>query len=178
MLYIAYGSNINLAQMAHRCPSARVAGPADLKGFDLLFRGHRHSAVATVEPLGGGSVPVLLWHLGKKDEQTLDRYEGWPRLYRKEIHKVEFEGKTRPAMLYVMNRGHDFGDPSDRYYNTIREGYKSAGFDTGYLDRAVENSSALALEQDRQHYEMDMEPDELEEMGLDGQFTLFDMRWW
>ena len=26
-LYFAYGSNINLDQMAHRCPAAQVVGP-------------------------------------------------------------------------------------------------------------------------------------------------------
>lgn len=173
MLYIAYGSNLCLGQMAHRCPAARVAGPAELKGYDLLFRGHRRSAVATVEPLKGGCVPVLLWNLGRTDEQALDRYEGWPRLYRKEIIKVKFEGKTRPGMLYVMNDGHGFGDPSGIYYNTIRQGYKSAGFDTGYLDRAVEKSSELALEQDRDQDERDMQ-----DMDFGDEPNLFNMRWW
>ena len=28
-LYIAYGSNLNLSQMKHRCPTARVIGTSD-----------------------------------------------------------------------------------------------------------------------------------------------------
>ena len=178
MLYIAYGSNINLRQMAHRCPGAKIAGPAELEGHDLLFKGRRHSAAATVEPLNGGAVPVLLWNISKTHEQALDAYEGWPNVYRKEIHKVQFEGKTRQGMLYVMNDAY-FGYPSARYYATIREGYKSAGFDAEYLSRAVEKSMRLALEQDMELAEMAFDPEAQEDMDFDDeQHNLFNMRWW
>ena len=60
-LYIAYGSNLNLPQMALRCPTAEVVGKSELKDYELLFRGGRRGAVATVEPKEGSSVPVLLW---------------------------------------------------------------------------------------------------------------------
>ena len=39
-LYFAYGSNINLDQMAHRCPAAEVVGPVVLENYRLLFRGN------------------------------------------------------------------------------------------------------------------------------------------
>ena len=54
-LYIAYGSNLNLPQMAFRCPTAKVVGASEIKGYELLFRGGRKGAVATVEPLEGSS---------------------------------------------------------------------------------------------------------------------------
>ena len=50
--YIAYGSNLNLGQMARRCPTARVIGKGEIKDHELLFRGGSLSAVATVEPKG------------------------------------------------------------------------------------------------------------------------------
>ena len=37
--YIAYGSNLNLGQMARRCPTARVIGKGEIKDHELLFRG-------------------------------------------------------------------------------------------------------------------------------------------
>ena len=52
-LYIAYGSNLNLEQMAFRCPTAKVVGKSELKDYELLFRGGRRGAVATVEPKQG-----------------------------------------------------------------------------------------------------------------------------
>ena len=38
-LYIAYGSNLNLRQMAHGCPTAEVVGKSLLRGWRLMFRG-------------------------------------------------------------------------------------------------------------------------------------------
>ena len=54
-LYIAYGSNLNLEQMAFRCPTAKVVGKSELKDYELLFRGGRRGAVATVEPKAGST---------------------------------------------------------------------------------------------------------------------------
>ncbi|NPV89746.1 MAG: gamma-glutamylcyclotransferase [Firmicutes bacterium] len=146
-LYIAYGSNLNLPQMACRCPTARVVGTSEIKDYELLFKGGRHNAVATVEPLKGGRVPVLLWALQEKDLRALDHYEGYPHFYRKEILDVELKGKTVPAMAYVMNDGYPFGAPSNYYLNVVQEGYRSAGFDSEILERAVEKSLRLAGEQ-------------------------------
>lgn len=162
-LYIAYGSNLNLPQMAFRCPTAKVVSTSEIKDYELLFRGGRRSAVATVEPLKGSTVPVLLWRLKERDLQSLDRYEGYPSFYRKEIFDVELRGRTVSAMVYIMNEGHLFGSPSDYYLNTIMEGYQSAGFNTELLEQAVEKSIRLAQEQ-QEH-----EPE---------QGTLFGPKWW
>ena len=145
MLYIAYGSNMHLPSMAERCPTAKVAGGGEVKGYDLRFRG-----VATIEPSENGAVPVVVWEIGSEDERALDAYEGWPRLYRKETVPVELDGRTVDAMVYIMNDGHPYREPDRHYYNIIREGYESAGFDTAYLDNAVEQSRKLALEQRRE----------------------------
>ena len=51
-LYFAYGSNINLDQMAYRCPAAQVVGPVVLEDYKLLFRGNaRGNGVATIAAL-------------------------------------------------------------------------------------------------------------------------------
>lgn len=162
-LYIAYGSNLYLPQMAFRCPTAKVIGASEIKDYELLFRGGCRNSVATVEPLKGSSVPVLLWKLKERDLQVLDRYEGYPSFYRKKILPVELKGKTVQAMVYIMNDRYPLGTPSDYYLDTIKEGYQSAGFDTEFLERAVEKSNRLAKEQQAR------EPE---------QGTMFDMKWW
>ena len=139
-LYIAYGSNLNLEQMADRCPTAKVAGASKLTGYQLRFRGGRHGAVATVEKKRGGSVPILVWEITPADEAALDRYEGWPHLYRKETVQVRLNGKSVSAMIYIMNEGRPLGAPSPYYYNVIAEGYRSAGFDINFLKQAVRDS--------------------------------------
>ena len=97
-LYIAYGSNINLGQMAHRCPSSKVVGTAMLQGYELQFK-----QVATIEKKEHAETPVLVWKLPQKDERTLDSYEGHPRLYRKENVELEIDGEMQNAMVYIMN---------------------------------------------------------------------------
>ena len=149
-LYIAYGSNLNLPQMAFRCPTAEVAGKSELKGYELLFRGGRRGAVATVEPKDGGSVPVLLWKIRKEDEEALDRYEGYPHFYEKQMMEVELDGKPVSAMVYVMTPGHEFGIPSDYYADVIREGYETAGFDLQILEDAIDHAYELVTQQTEQ----------------------------
>ena len=139
-LYIAYGSNMNLKQMAYRCPTARVVGKAELRGYELVFRGAYGGAVATIEKKKDSSVPVLIWEIEPLDEKALDRYEGYPRLYRKEWVKVKVNSKAAAAMVYIMNEGRPKGLPSEYYYNVILEGYITAGIDTMVLERAAEKS--------------------------------------
>jgi gamma-glutamylcyclotransferase (GGCT)/AIG2-like uncharacterized protein YtfP len=145
-LYVAYGSNLHLEQMAHRCPTAKAVGVAILKGRRLLFRGGRGGAVATVEAHKGGEVPVLVWEIRPDDEAALDRYEGFPFLYRKEMVTIVLDGKRRRAMVYIMNTKGRWGEyrplnqPGAGYYATILEGYKAAGFDADILKQATLDS--------------------------------------
>jgi hypothetical protein len=133
-LYIAYGSNLNLEQMARRCPTATVVGAAVMRNWRLVFNG-----VATIERFKGGEVSVLVWELQPDDEAALDVYEGWPRMYRKEMVRVRLDGKQVYAMVYIMNHGRQ-SPPNRSYYNIIREGYVSAGFDVSILREAVQRS--------------------------------------
>ena len=139
-LYLAYGSNLNLGQMAYRCPDSQVAGMAQLPGYRLLFRGRPGNAHATIEESAGYTVPVLLWRVSVRDEALLDRYEGYPYYYDKVQIPVELDGKTVSAMAYVMQPGFDLNKPSPSYLHTIREGYQAAGFDQAVLDQALEDT--------------------------------------
>lgn len=140
-LYIAYGSNLNLEQMQRRCPTAEVVGTTTLRNWRLWFRGSSHSAVATIERGQGFHVPVLVWRLQPQDELALDRYEGWPTLYRKDRLRLTLNGQRVYAMVYLMNRlGRPYGAPSAYYLHTICQGYRSAGFDLSVLRQAVQDS--------------------------------------
>ena len=140
-IYLAYGSNLNLDQMAYRCPTATILGTSELKDYRLLFRGGHGGAVATVEPYEGGSVPVLLWAITAADEAALDRYEGWPFLYRKENVTVKLGRRNVQAMAYIMNDGRPLGMPSPFYYKTILDGYHECEFDPQILKQGVAYST-------------------------------------
>jgi len=67
MKYIAYGSNLSVEQMTHRCPDAKIIGTSILKNWKLVFKYH-----ADIEPCNGSEVPVLVWEISKTDEKYLD----------------------------------------------------------------------------------------------------------
>jgi hypothetical protein len=63
-LYFAYGSNINLEQMAVRCPAATPVCPVTLDNYRLAFRGGAgHFGVAAIIPAQGEKVYGLLWKI-------------------------------------------------------------------------------------------------------------------
>ena len=130
MIYLAYGSNLHIEQMQRRCPTAEVLGTSTLLGYRLVFNG-----VATIEPDPDRSVPVLLWDIKPADEPPLDRYEGFPHLYRRETVQVELNGKTVDAMVYIMN-SKGIAPPSPYYYDVIRQGYEMNGLDIAVLKQA------------------------------------------
>jgi len=139
-LYLAYGSNLNLQRMAFRCPTAKIVATTYLEHYKLIFRGYNGSAVATVEPSENDRVPVMIWEIFDKDEENLDIYEGYPRLYRKENVTVKIGGRKTQVMMYVMNPGRPLGNPSAYYYATILQGYRTARFDPTYLKEGVMRS--------------------------------------
>lgn len=128
--YIAYGSNLSESQMAMRCPTAKVVGTAKLKDWRLLFDGP-----ASIERYKGYEVPVLIWNIQPEDERSLDRYEGYPNYYRKEMLEVDVEGQKLEAMVYIMNTKKE-SMPSPYYYDVLVKGYNRFGFDKKILEKA------------------------------------------
>ncbi|MBU5439764.1 gamma-glutamylcyclotransferase [Tissierella sp. MSJ-40] len=165
-LYIAYGSNLNLNQMKYRCPTARVIGTSELKDYELVFRGSRYGAVATIEPCEGSTVPVLLWSIKPDDEKALDRYEGYPNFYGKSGVDITVGNYKATAMVYIMTEGYKLGNPSDSYLKTIEEGYIDAGFDLDILYNAVKKTLSQ------------MENFEEVEKHEPEQGDIFGMKWW
>lgn len=76
-LYVAYGSNLNKAQMRYRCPTAEFVGTGVIEGYELQFKGALHNAYATIAPKEGSNVPVGIWTIQRADEKRLDLYEGY-----------------------------------------------------------------------------------------------------
>lgn len=139
-LYFAYGSNINLNQMAFRCPAATPVCPVTLDDYELTFRG---GGVATIIPAEGKQVPGLLWELTPECERALDHYEGFPSYYDKEqITVSDKNGAQFDVMVYVMTPkfSRDAVVPSEFYYKGILDGYRQNGMDTKPLERALKKT--------------------------------------
>ena len=140
-LYFAYGSNLDLAQMRQRCPGARMVGTATLHGYQLAFVGHsqgRDGGVATIQRNGtGGHVPGVLYEMTGPDWDKLDVYEGYPRVYRREVVRViNRAGWTVEAVAYIRNQG-DLRPPSPAYRRIIAGGYRYHNLPQSVLDLAL-----------------------------------------
>lgn len=138
-IYGAYGSNMNLEQMANRCPKAKVIGTGILKDYKLTFRG-RYKGVANIEPCKGKEVPIVLWEITDECERALDVYEGFPNLYVKKEVKVIVDGKPVKIMVYIMAK--EYTDmvavPTEYYFNVIVTGYSDNDLDLKPLQIAYE----------------------------------------
>lgn len=139
-LYFAYGSNLHLEQMARRCPDSVKVAPAVLHNYRLTFRGnYRGVGVADVVPCVGGQVVGGLYRISLRDLANLDRYEGFPTLYRRYKVKVETEDGEVEAFCYRMLPHFKPAPPADYYLGVIVEGYANWGFDPRPLIDSVES---------------------------------------
>ena len=102
--YFAYGSNMNIGQMAFRCPAAVVVENVRVEGYRLAFCGRPSgNGVATILPEEGSHVDGVLWKITKECERNLDYYEGYPHLYGKETITVKnADGKERDVTVYTI----------------------------------------------------------------------------
>ena len=109
----------------------------------MLFRSYRlqFNQHATIVKDKGTKVPVVLWEIAPQDWRNLDRYEGYPSYYRKELVNVKVGGVERASLVYIMNKP-DFAisPPTQAYLDGIKRGCKQHGIDTGYLDNAYADS--------------------------------------
>lgn len=140
--YLAYGSNLNKEQMAYRCPDAKPVCAYIMLGFQLVFR----RGYLTIEPKEGEEVPCGVWEISDQDEKNLDRYEGFPKFYRKEHFLTmvpdpeELTGKLVTAIVYVMQDGFPLEAPSDYYFYTVMRGYSDFDLDKAPLIEAYQRA--------------------------------------
>ena len=117
--------------MAVRCPDATVVGVAQLPGHKFLINTH---GVATVIPAKKQVVHGVLWKISKRDEASLDRYEGVKSgLYRKEKVQVRMKnGNKADALIYFANDDQP-GTPRLGYLELVVAAAKSHGLPVAKL---------------------------------------------
>ena len=138
--YLAYGSNLNVAQMKHRCPDAKPIGSAWIKDYQLLFKGSQTGSYLTIETAEKSKVPVAVWEVSEADERRLDLYEGCPNFYYKTEMEVMVNRRKIKAFVYIMHEDRPLGIPSSHYVRTCVQGYRDFGFNLKYLRLAFDIS--------------------------------------
>ena len=133
MLYLAYGSNVNPANMAIRCRRAKSLGIIYLRGYELIFQG-----VANLRPKKNRGVYCVLWGITPSCEKSLDWYEEYPRLYGKRFIRSSHFGES--LMVYVLRYPLLRRYPAETYVKSIETGYTSFGIPKSQLTSALERS--------------------------------------
>jgi gamma-glutamylcyclotransferase (GGCT)/AIG2-like uncharacterized protein YtfP len=143
-LYFAYGMNTNHDQMKMRCPNAIFIGHGILQGAKLVFR-----SVADYEYSRGHSLHGSIWLISKDCEKALDRLEGYPSLYDKEIVEAfikyssvspykDMKGAFK-MMIYKMN-SERISSPPLHYWSCLAIGYKQSRLPFKQLSKALEHA--------------------------------------
>jgi cation transport regulator ChaC len=115
-LYFAYGSNMNRAAMARRCPSARAIGPATLERYKFFVG---IDGWGSVKPSAGERVHGVLWRLTPRDVAALHAYELLHKgLYDVRHLPVRSGAQRRTAMIYLLRR-RSAGRPKPGYVEMI-----------------------------------------------------------
>ncbi len=136
--YLAYGSNLNIAQMILRCPTSMPISKTTLNNHQLVYKGSINGlAYLTIEACEGSHIPLGIYEITEQDEQRLDIYEGYPTLYRKVKVNIKIQGQDKKALIYIMNPNFSYQIPSDAYQETCSQGYEDWEFDKSILDQAL-----------------------------------------
>jgi len=118
ILYFAYGANLDLRGMELRCPGYKPICCAILKNYRLMFR-----SVADIEPAANHIVHGALYEITQEHLRSLDRFEGYPRLYTRKILPVFTDvDKEFQAIIYLMNNCRQYSSPHKGYLNIILSG--------------------------------------------------------
>ena len=98
-LVFSYGSNMDVAAMAARCPRSKPLGPTRLARHRLAIM--REGWLTAVRD-NGATVHGVLWDIALADMRALDRYEGLgDGLYTKSLQAVLTPGGAKRAIIYL-----------------------------------------------------------------------------
>jgi gamma-glutamylcyclotransferase (GGCT)/AIG2-like uncharacterized protein YtfP len=136
-LYFAYGSNMQRAAMARRCPTAHAIGPAVLEGYNFFIG---IDGWGSVKPKPGNKVHGILWRLTARDIAALHNYELLHKgLYDVRHLPVRIGSKRERAMIYLLRRRAP-GKPKPGYVEMIAAAARGWNLPERYI-RSVERWS-------------------------------------
>jgi gamma-glutamylcyclotransferase len=145
-LYFGYGSNLWLYQMSTRCPTSTYLGVALLPNYQWMIneRGYANvvpsSSSTTSSSQYSTGVYGLVFTLSSSDEAGLDKNEGVPLAYTKELlscdfwssntsHKVDTskrpDGK-KDMLVYIDRKRVTPGEPRKEYVYRMNQGIADA----------------------------------------------------
>lgn len=149
MLYFAYGSNLDWAQIRRRCPSTKAVVVAAARGYRLAFTRfstNRQCGAADILTSPGHEVWGMLYEIDDAEISVLDECEGFrPGRPREEnaYERVEIEVwrtgapaiAERVCTYMVVRKLDPCPRPSAEYKGLMVGGARHWGFPAGYLEQ-------------------------------------------
>jgi len=152
-VYFGYGSNLWKEQMSLRCPSSILMGVGRLSGYRWMINDRGYANVV-LSSRPGAEVYGLIYSLTHDDERGLDRNEGVPFAYTKEVLPVDFwpskddsrpldvmeEAEQREMLVYIDHKRTEDDRPKEEYIHRINMGIKDGvleGIPQDYMDRQL-----------------------------------------
>jgi hypothetical protein len=132
-LTFAYGSNMHVADMAARCPGARLACVARLPKFRFALR---PDGFATLERDPASMAHGVLWDLSFGALAALDRYEGVAQGAYEKILLPVLREKASPtrALVYLARPGASLGRAPADYMEKIAAAARTHGLPRDHID--------------------------------------------
>ncbi len=134
----AYATNISETEMHSHCPNAIFRGFGVLEGFTLDFCGYTGHAVANLRKQKGANINVAVWEMSPEDYYTIDNFEKFPYLYKREKASVLLYGSKVKGNVYVLKQQLQSSMPSDEYLNFLKNTYADANIDQSVIDKAIQ----------------------------------------
>ena len=136
-LYFAYGSNLDVQQMHHRCAEAvRLLAPGRLRGYALAFNAYSSSwrgGVADVVLAPQQEVWGLVYDVSTAGLERLDVYEDYPHLYRRFQDAIETSRSVLTAVwIYTVVHKQEFIPPSQEYLGVLQRAARCFDFPEAY----------------------------------------------
>jgi len=136
-LYFAYGSNLDVPQMQHRCAEAvRLVTPGCLRGYALAFNEYSSSwggGVADVVVAPQQEVWGLVYDVSLAGLERLDVYEGYPHLYTRFQGAIETSRRMlTDVWIYTVVHKQGFIPPSQAYLGILQRAAQCFGFPEAY----------------------------------------------
>ncbi|KAJ4985886.1 aig2 family protein [Stagonosporopsis vannaccii] len=142
-IYFGYGSNLWLHQMAIRCPTSTYLGVARLPHYTWLINDRGYANVVEANSSSSrysDEVYGLVYSLLPEDEKRLDRNEGVPVAYTKELIACEFwpggehekidtgvpPFEKRSMLVYIDRNRTTPDEPRHEYVYRMNQGIRDA----------------------------------------------------
>lgn len=140
VLYFAYASNMNFAQMKRWCPGSRFLTAACLEGYRFVYDGFSplwDGAVGNIVGSPSETVWGAVFEITERDRLTLDAFEGYPKAYdRREVEVKDASGRVYQAMTYCR-AGRAPGKPHPDYERVVLDGARDCGLPEDYIERTL-----------------------------------------